>query len=49
MAFDVDVHGYRREDVPRYVWSWLGRLGEALGFRWGGRWSFYDPGHFEKK
>lgn len=24
----------------------LGPVGQALGFDWGGAWSFYDPGHF---
>lgn len=29
------------------VWQRLGLLGEALGLRWGGRWSTPDLGHFE--
>ena len=28
-------------------WLALGRLGEALGLRWGGRWVQRDLGHFE--
>jgi peptidoglycan L-alanyl-D-glutamate endopeptidase CwlK len=29
------------------VWEVLGRIGEALGLRWGGRWTVRDLGHFE--
>ena len=47
-AFDVDVMGVSRDQVPRWWWDSLGPYGEALGLRWGGRWrSLYDPGHFE--
>ncbi len=47
-AFDVDVYGWSRDDVPRAVWNWLGGVGEALGLRWGGRFAgFFDAGHFE--
>jgi len=28
-------------------WLILGKLGERLGLRWGGRWKTADPGHFE--
>lgn len=46
-AFDVDVMGLKRDDIPRWWFSALGAYGESLGLIWGGRWSFYDPGHFE--
>lgn len=47
-AFDVDVLGLSRDQVPRWFWDALGPYGEALGLRWGGRWrTLYDPGHFE--
>lgn len=47
-AFDVDIHGISRSEIPRWFWDQLGWLGEYLGLRWGGRWSTpYDPGHFE--
>ena len=47
-AFDVDVWGYRREQLPKWFWDILGQHGESLGLRWGGRWTRpYDPGHFE--
>lgn len=47
-AFDVDVHGYARDDIPLWFWAELGWLGEYLGLAWGGRWSgFRDYGHFE--
>jgi peptidoglycan LD-endopeptidase CwlK len=29
------------------VWLKLGVLGEAVGLRWGGRWTVQDLGHFE--
>lgn len=29
------------------VWFVIGRIGEALGLRWGGRWREKDLGHFE--
>jgi len=47
-AFDVDVHGYGRDQVPLWFWEQVGWLGEYLGLRWGGRWAgFRDYGHFE--
>jgi len=47
-AFDVDVHGYGRDQVPLWFWEQVGQLGEYFGLRWGGRWSgFRDYGHFE--
>lgn len=48
LAFDVDVLGLRRDDVPMPFLRALGAYGEALGLRWGGRWTRpFDPGHFE--
>lgn len=29
------------------VWQRIGRIGESLGLRWGGRWKQRDMGHFE--
>ena len=46
-AFDIDFVGLHPEAVPRVWWDFAGRLGEALGLRWGGRWSFRDYRHFE--
>jgi peptidoglycan L-alanyl-D-glutamate endopeptidase CwlK len=47
-AFDVDVMGMRRDDIPRWWFEALGTYGEAIGLLWGGRWrTIYDPGHFE--
>jgi len=47
-AFDVDIHGWGRDEIPEWWFYQLGELGEALGLRWGGRFSgFWDPGHFE--
>ena len=47
-AFDVDIHGLGRDQVPVWFWEMLGVFAESLGFRWGGRWtSPRDYGHFE--
>lgn len=47
-AFDVDILGYNRDDLPKWWWLAIGQYGERLGLRWGGRWtSPYDAGHFE--
>ena len=47
-AFDVDVLGYNRNQIPKEWLQALGEYGEQLGLTWGGRWtSFYDGGHFE--
>lgn len=29
------------------AWAAIGQIGEALGLRWGGRWTQKDLGHFE--
>jgi peptidoglycan L-alanyl-D-glutamate endopeptidase CwlK len=34
-------------DATDPVWSAMGRIGEELGLRWGGRWKQRDLGHFE--
>lgn len=47
-AFDIDILGWSRDDLPRWWWLAVGELGESLGLNWGGRWTtFYDAGHFE--
>lgn len=47
-AFDVDVKGYSRDDVPLHIWNWLATVGDYLGLYWGGRFkNFFDAGHFE--
>ena len=47
-AFDIDILGYGRDDLPKWWWLQVGQYAERLGLRWGGRWtSFYDAGHFE--
>lgn len=48
-AFDIDVFGMRRDDVPLWFWNIIGPWAETnLGLRWGGRWrTLWDPGHFE--
>lgn len=34
-------------DAESPVWDKLGRIGEQVGLRWGGRWIVKDLGHFE--
>jgi len=47
-AFDVDIHGYGRDEIPLWFWYELAELAELLGFRWGGRFTgLKDYGHFE--
>ena len=48
-AFDVDVVGWGRDDVPRDIWNSLGTFAtRQLGLRWGGNFKgFFDAGHFE--
>jgi len=48
MAFDIDILGMNRNQIPKEWLLALGEYGEQLGLNWGGRWtSFYDGGHFE--
>ncbi len=45
-AFDVQVQGYTRSQLPAYWWRALGEWAEQeLGLRWGGR--FGDVNHFD--
>lgn len=47
-AFDFDVLGYGRDQLPTWWLNEVGAFGESLGLVWGGRWqSPYDPGHFQ--
>jgi hypothetical protein len=35
-------------DTTDPIWSRIGKIGESLGLRWGGRWKDpHDPGHVE--
>lgn len=50
LAFDAVPKAYL--SLPDWnpsgaAWATLGRIGEALGLRWGGRWSTPDKPHFE--
>jgi len=45
-AFDLDVLGYSRDEVPKWLWQHLGQIAESAGLIWGGRWG-WDWGHFE--
>jgi peptidoglycan L-alanyl-D-glutamate endopeptidase CwlK len=46
-AFDVDFVGVHPDQVDPQWWQFIGRVGEALGLRWGGRWAMRDFRHFE--
>jgi len=46
-AFDVQVLGYRVDQIPLWWWLELGRFWEAMGGRWGGRFSPPDLNHFD--
>lgn len=46
-AVDVQVLGYTRDQIPAVWWASLGRVGEAFGLRWGGRFRAPDPNHFD--
>ncbi len=38
----------RCPEAVKEPWATMGRIGESLGLRWGGRWHDpFDPGHFE--
>jgi hypothetical protein len=47
LAFDVQVEGFRREELHPYFWEQLGAWWESLGGRWGGRFSLPDVNHFD--
>ena len=43
---------FRKEgyDAPEELWQTLGKIGESVGFEWGGRWkTFPDQPHFEMR
>ena len=46
-AFDYGVLGYVLLDQDPAALLAVGEFGEQLGLRWGGRFSSYDPGHFD--
>ena len=48
-AFDIDLLGWNRDNIPAAFWEIVGPWAEKeLGLVWGGRWvNPYDPGHFE--
>lgn len=46
-AFDLGFQGYQWQQVPRAYWQWLGSIWESMGGRWGGRFTRYDPIHFD--
>jgi hypothetical protein len=47
LAFDVQVLGYSREQIPLWWWLAAGQFWEAMGGRWGGRFSPPDVNHFD--
>lgn len=47
-AWDLDIYGLSRDQIPEIFWTYYGQLVESYGLVWGGRWSHpYDPGHCE--
>lgn len=46
-AIDVQVEGYRTDQIPFAWWERLGSFWEALGGRWGGRFDPPDLNHFD--
>jgi peptidoglycan L-alanyl-D-glutamate endopeptidase CwlK len=47
-AFDVDIAGVDRNQVPEHTWAIVSSVFETAGFIWGGNWkTFVDKGHFE--
>ena len=55
LAIDIapyDIYALHGDDKVQWdtndpVWLKMGQIGEALGLRWGGRWTQKDLGHFE--
>jgi len=48
MAFDVQVSGFTREQLPKEWWAAVGSYAEqVLGLRWGGRFVIPDVNHFD--
>ena len=45
--FNLDGPDKLKWDADSPVWDTIGRIGESLGLRWGGRWTKRDMGHFE--
>lgn len=47
-AFDVQVLGYTRDELPDWWWEAVGNYGETTyGLRWGGRFATPDVNHFD--
>lgn len=47
-AFDVQVQGYTRDELPSWWWQAIGLYAEEVyGLRWGGRFSTPDVNHFD--
>lgn len=45
-AFDIAFSG--KDPYPKnFNWEILGKLGESVGLKWGGRWKTPDNPHFE--
>lgn len=47
LAFDVQVIGYKRNQLPDWFWQVLGEYWESMGGRWGGRFGIPDVNHFD--
>jgi len=47
MQFQLHGPDKLQWDASDPAWAAIGRIGEELGLRWGGRWKQRDMGHFE--
>lgn len=47
LAFDLQIVGYQRAEIPWWWWQVLGNYWEAMGGRWGGRFDRADVNHFD--
>lgn len=46
-VYDLNGPDKLKWDAGDPIWQKVGAIGEALGLRWGGRWTVKDMGHFE--
>ena len=43
----IDGQSKLEWDGSHPIWTRIGRIGESVGLKWGGRWKQQDYGHFE--
>lgn len=47
VAIDIQILGWRRDDLPFWWWEIIGGFWERMGGRWGGRFNPPDVNHFD--